>query len=239
MKRVAAVVVSAAVALACSSTNASGVAAGADGGGSSGTPKADAYAQCKQDHFGKILNQCDLSSDCQGLTCFALNGDLEPSRCVTADCNTNADCTSHYGSLCPGATFTCVKADWGQYQQSMCVLVDPNAAPANGDAGSSGSSGSSSGAVGDAGCTPNALACGTDASGVEYPCTAANTVCCYTLGPGGSMTCGAVSKCVAASAANGASDRCPSGQYQLCKTSDECGAGYHCSAAAEGYCVPG
>jgi hypothetical protein len=169
---------------------------------------------CLQGFSGNALNAClaSTTSDCDPACQESCGTSGDSVGLATLDSCTNLCCK-------PGG---------------RSASVPPTCAAGTGDAGTSGDAATS----GDAGCTPDRLACGTDAAGVETPC-AAGSVCCYTLGPGSSMTCGAVSACASPLAASGASDQCPAGQLQLCKTDQECGGGYHCSGPASGYCVSG
>src|SRR4051794_7468005 len=73
----------------------------------------------------------------------------------------------------------------------------------------------------------------TDANGVTTPCSSTTV----SLGPYMSRSCGTSSNCAILGVANGASNKCPSGQDQLCKVSADCGPGYTCSASASGYWV--
>jgi hypothetical protein len=104
-------------------------------------------------------------------------------------------------------------------------------------ASTTGTTGTTGGTGGTTGCTSsNHLACGTDPLGNETACSP-GLICCFTLGPGGSKTCGTTSVCVAPGAPQGLVDQCPAGQYQLCKTTAECGdGGFTCSGAPDYYC---
>jgi hypothetical protein len=119
----------------------------------------------------------------------------------------------------------------------MCTFDDGHSPPGQPDAGTNNNPPPSADAGMPSCATPNHFECGTDNAGNETAC-GSGLVCCYVLGPGSSMTCGATSSCVGPGSSGGASDQCPQGQYQLCKFSSECGQGYTCNSPTSAYCVP-
>jgi hypothetical protein len=171
---------------------------------------------CKDGVWKEILRCADSTQTTEG-------GFVHPCKCADGATGDGARC--YYTSTCAGTDVP-----------RGGLVSGGDAGGSGGDAASAADTGSSSTCS-----TPNSFACGTDSAGVETGCVVSDggptLVCCYTLGPAGSKTCGAVSKCVSAGAVNGPSDRCPTGQYQLCKTDGECGPGYHCSGPTEGYCI--
>jgi hypothetical protein len=157
---------------------------------------------------------CDAIESCEGIV-----QDYSWSNCHAE--GTTSGSTNTSGTSGPGTT--------GTTGTSSTTGTTSTSGPS--------STSGTTGPVADAGCTPNSFVCGTDPQGNQTLCPGSE-VCCYTLGPGGSQTCGAVSVCQAPSAVlQGVDDQCSAGQYQLCKFDSDCGNGYHCSGAPAYYCL--
>ena len=181
------------------------------------------------------------SDTCGNFSCSMFGGSASKTvySCLTdLDCSSSDGCTKKYDYEVRDGNTEVIKCE-DKDNASSCRLAFEQARQAvcASTTGSTSSSTSASTGTGSGCTTPNDFVCGTDAAGVETPC-AGTQVCCYTLGPNASQTCGAASRCVNPGPTNGASDRCSAGQFELCKTDSECGAGYHCNAPTQGYCVP-